>query len=436
MPVSEHKQVSTSINEHIVRSEAMDELLSKRPSFLARWALFFFTVIILFMFSVSWFIHYPEAVTSRAKIMAINTPKEMIVLKGGRLVKLFVTNQAKIDSGQIVGFMESTGSHEQILQLPLYLDSIYENVKNERYELVQNLFRPVVDQMGEIQTSYERFIGAYQKFTAYIGNGYFVRRIQRLQEDIILLKKSQVVLLQQKKLIEKDLSLSEESYSMQEKMYREKILSKLEDRIEQSKLVNKQMTIPQIQSQLLNNEASQKEKNKEVETLFFEIGQQKLLFLQEVQTFLSQVKSWIREYVIVSSTSGRINFSFPIQEGMYLEVNRNLGYINPHTTGYYAQTYLPQGNFGKVMVGQSVQMRFDAYPYQEFGYVSGRLTYIADIPSDSGYLAHIELPNGLVTNQHQQLKYKNGLVAQTRVLIKDMKLGDRFFQEFRKILDQ
>jgi multidrug resistance efflux pump len=436
MPVTDRLLSPPNAADPILRSEAMDELLSNRPSFLSRWALIFFAFVIVLIFALSWYIRYPEAVISRSKIMAVNTPKEIVVLKGGRLVKLFVANQAQIDSGQIIAFMESTGSHEKILQLPQYLDSVYQSVKHEKYNELEQLFQSPVEQMGELQVSYENFVAAYQKFLAYIGDGYYVKRIQRLQEDVALLQKSKMVLLQQKSLIEKDLSLSEESYSMQEKMFREKILSKLEDRMEQSKLVNKQMTIPQIQSQLLNNEASQKEKNKEVEALIFEIGQQKLIFLQEIQTFLSQVKSWIREYVIISSTSGKINFLFPIQEGMYLEVNRTLGYVNPSTTGYYAETYLPQGNFGKVLIGQSVQMRFDAYPYQEFGYVSGRLSYIADIPSDSGYLAHIELPNGLVTNQHQQLVYKNGLMAQTRVLVKDMKLGDRFFQEFRRVLDQ
>lgn len=436
MPVTEDHPLAPNTADPILRSDAMDELLSKRPSFLSRWALVFFALIIVLIFTISWYIRYPEAVTGRSKIMAVNTPKEVIVLKGGRLVKLFVANQVEVDSGQVIGFMESTGSHEQILKLPQYLDSVYRSVKAERYEDILHLFHLPTEQMGELQVSYETFIAAYQKFLAYIDEGYYVRRIKRLQEDIALLQKSKAVLVQQKLLVEKDLSLSEESYSMQEKMYREKILSKLEDRMEQSKLVNKQMTIPQIQSQLLNNEALQREKTKEVETLVFEIGQQKLFFLQEVQTFLSQVKSWIREYIIMSSTHGKVNFLFPIQEGMYLEANRNLGYINPNTTHYYAETYLPQNNFGKIRIGQSVQLRFDAYPYQEFGYVSGKLSYIADIPSDSGYLAHIELPNGLVTNQRQPLIYKNGLMAQSRVLVKDMKLGDRFLQEFRKVLNQ
>lgn len=436
MPEIDDNKLAPSSADPLLRSEAMDELLSKRPSFLSRWSLILFSLIVIVIITIASYIRYPEAIISRSKIISVNTPKEITVLKGGKLVKLFVTNQSEVDSGQVIAFMESIGSHQEILDLPFYLDSVYQSVKNDKYKEIERLFHTQVGQLGELQRSYEEFIASYQKFLAYIGDGYYVRSILRLQEDIALLQKSKAILVQQKTLIEKDLSLSEESYSMQEKMYREKILSKLEDRIEQSKLVNKQMTIPQIQSQLLNNEALQKEKNKEVETLVFEIGQQKLFFLQEVQTFLSQVKGWIREYVIMASTSGKINFLFPIQVGVYLENNRNLGFINPTTIGYYAETYLPQGNFGKIRIGQSVQLRFDAYPYQEFGYVSGRLSYIADIPSDSGYLAHIELPNGLITNQRQRLEYKNGLIAQSRVLVKDMKLGDRFLQEFRKVLNQ
>ena len=116
-----------------------------------------------------------------------------------------------------------------------------------------------------------------------------------------------------------------------------------------------------------------------------------------------------------------------MQENQYLKSGRSLGFINPSDTRYYVEINLPQYNFGKIDTGQLVQLRFDAYPYQEFGYVKGTLGYITDFATDSGFLAHIQLSNGLVTNQHKTLHYRDGLKAEAQIITKDMRLMERFY---------
>jgi len=80
-----------------------------------------------------------------------------------------------------------------------------------------------------------------------------------------------------------------------------------------------------------------------------------------------------------------------------------------------------------------VQLRFDAYPYQEFGFVSGRLSYISKIPSDSGFLANIELPEGLTTNYKMPLQYRNGLRAQALIITRDARLPERLYHSLIKV---
>ncbi|MCK9402743.1 MAG: hypothetical protein M0Q26_05035 [Chitinophagaceae bacterium] len=67
--------------------------------------------------------------------------------------------------------------------------------------------------------------------------------------------------------------------------------------------------------------------------------------------------------------------------------------------------------------------------YQEFGYVhvKGSLGFITDFATDGGFLAHIQLSNGLVTNQHKMLHYRDGLKAEAQIITKDMRLMERFY---------
>jgi hypothetical protein len=105
---------------------------------------------------------------------------------------------------------------------------------------------------------------------------------------------------------------------------------------------------------------------------------------------------------------------------------------NPADSHYYAQVILTQNNFGKINIGQKVQLRFDAYPYQEFGFVAGKLNYISNVPSDSGFLANISLPKNLTTNYNKEIQYRSRLKSQALIITRDTRLLQRFYYNIIK----
>ncbi len=425
--VNETGDIKNSEDTELQQYE-MNELISRRPGFLSNWALALFIIILGILFSCTWLVHYPDVVTSRATIIANNVPKEIIARQEGRLIKLFVHNGENVIAGRILGFMESNGSHQQVILLDLKLDSILRDLQSGNTRLIPTYFGKGLDTLGELQQNYQEFISSLQKFGDYIENGYYDKKRKVLLSDILLIEKNRNIIKQQKELMERDLKLSEETYASQERLLKENVISKQDNRNELSKLLGKQLTIPQINSSLLSSETQQREKEKEITDLEHTISQQKTLFITQVQTLQSQVKDWMKRYIISSPISGQVNFLIPIQESNYFTMNKLLGYVNPIETGYYAEAYLPQSNFGKLKIGQRVQLRFDAYPYSEFGYVNGTLDYITDFATDSGFLGHIKLPEGLLTNQRKELHYRNGLKAEARVVTKDARLIERFYR--------
>jgi len=56
-----------------------------------------------------------------------------------------------------------------------------------------------------------------------------------------------------------------------------------------------------------------------------------------------------------------------------------------------------------------VQLRFDAYPYQESGFVSGTLNNISKVALDSGFLGTVKLEKGLLTNHNNEFQFKTVL---------------------------
>ncbi len=64
-----------------LRSGAVSEILSRRPGFLARWALVIFLSVLLLLLSITWFIQYPDIVEARARLTSVNAPKLLFVKK-------------------------------------------------------------------------------------------------------------------------------------------------------------------------------------------------------------------------------------------------------------------------------------------------------------------------------------------------------------------
>jgi len=214
---------------------------------------------------------------------------------------------------------------------------------------------------------------------------------------------------------------------MNDTLYEEKIISKEEYGIAKSKLLNKRYTLPDLESSILGNETGQRDKEKDLLQIDHDIARQELSFEQALKTLKSNVEDWMHKYLISAPVTGKVVLTTPVQENKFLQQGRLLGYVIPDNAQYYAELVLPQSNFGKMDTGLKVQLRFEAYPYQEYGFVKGQLNYISKVPSDSGFMAMVKLKDGLTTNYGRIVPYRNHLRARAIIITRNMNLLKRIY---------
>jgi HlyD family secretion protein len=233
-------------------------------------------------------------------------------------------------------------------------------------------------------------------------------------------------------LQEEDLKLTQKTFEANQTLKKGNVISDFDYRAEQSKLINKKLSLPQINLSIVNNVSQQNEKRKELMELENTIRQQSFIFQQALLTYKSQIIEWKRKYLLIASTSGKVAFASFLQENQQLQANQTICYINPENSQYFAEVVVPQINFGKVEVGQRVLLKFSSYPFQEYGIVRGRIAFISNIPSENGYLAKVELIDGLTTTNQKVIHFREGLTAQAEIIAKDLRLLERFYYEFKK----
>lgn len=414
------------------RSEMAQEIISHKPGFIEKWALLIFLLLLLLMVTGTWFIQYPDVIKTRATVTAVNAPREIMSYQSGKLIKLFVYNNNKVSKGAVIGWIESTARHDEIADLATRIDSCISLLNNCLFNRLVPLFNKKYYNLGDIQQSYKSFLTTLQSFDDYRINGFYQNKAAVLESDIVSLEKEMEAIKSQQNLTRQDIKLAEETYAMHKTLFEQKVISKEEFRVQEGRLVSKQMSMPQLNASYLSREMQKRDKIRELEEVRHTIIQQELAFQQSLLLLKSALDEWTKKFCIVAAVDGRAFFTTSLQENQYVKQNNVLGYINPENNHFLAEVNLPQTNFGKIDTGFQVQLRLDAYPYEELGFVEGTLAYVSNVASDSGFLATIRLNNGLLTNNHHSIPYRAGLKAQALIITRNTRLLQRLAYSFTR----
>lgn len=413
-------------------STEVQEIISQKPSWIVRNGIVLFLAIIGMMLTTTFFISYPDIVNANATFTSLNAPKEVKARAEGKLVKLSVTEGKVVTENEVIGFVESRAIHEEVIALSNTINALQNSIDKNENTTIPNNFK----NLGEVQQAYQVFMQAHNTYRQYLSSGFYKQKKSMLQEDLSYLQRLHGNLEEQKKMQKEDLGLATKTYEANKALSDGKVIADLELRNEKSKYISKAMSIPQINASLIVNESSKHEKEKEIAQLENDIAQQKGIFLQAINTFKAQLEDWKNKYLLLAPVAGKVSFADFLQENSQIKINQTICFINPQIISFYARINIPQNNFGKIKVGEDVLLKLNAYPHKEFGLIKAKLDFISTIPSDSGFVARVNLPNGLTTNYKKQLQYKEGLSAQAEIITADLKLSDRLFNEAKSIFNR
>lgn len=421
-------------NEIKLLSNEVQEIISYRPVWILRNGITLFLIIISCLIASTFFISYPDVVHAGAMLTSINAPKEVKTKTEGKLIKLYAVEGRYVQQNELLGFMESRANHLEVMSLSKTIDEMQILMNKGSGEIITKYLLLPFQNLGEAQQAYQSFTQNFILFKQYLQNGYYLKRKAMLQNDMGYLQRLHANLLQQKEMQVEDAGLAKETFDANKSLKEDKVISPLDYRNEKSKYIGKELAIPQISSAIISNESSQHEKEKEILQLENEIAQQKGIFTQALNTLKAQLNEWKTKYLLVSPIDGKIAFAGFVQENQQLQNNKTVCFINPENTQYFVQVNIPQQNFGKIKQGQKVLLKLPSYPFQEFGAITGKLDFISNIPTDSGYLAKVLLPNGLQTNYKRLVLYHEGLLAQAEIITEDLKLSDRLLNQLRSVM--
>lgn len=413
-----------------IHSEDLQEIISKPPSWLLKRGITFIVLTIFMLFGLTFFIRYPEVVPVSMKFNTSSAPKVLTGKVTGNLVKILVKDGTAVDKNTDIAYLESVADHHQVLHL---LDKM-KQVRSSTIELadLKDIVTPTELELGEVQNSYQNFYLAYLNYVAINKEGIYQKRKNFIQNEVKYINEQNQRIQQSFDLQKRELALAEEEYAKYQILAEKKVISQLELQQKEALLLAKRQSIPQTENTIIGNQSSRLSKDKEMSEINNQMFEEEKKFYQSLNTFISDAENWKKQYVISSPAKGTLIYGDFLQENQLIKMGEELFYVNANKDDYYGEIMIPQSKSSKVKVGQEVLIKVQSYPYQEYGYLRGRIDYISYIPiRDSVFFSKVILNRN---EKDSVIKLKPGILADADIITENQSIIKRIWLNLTKSL--
>jgi len=415
-------------------TDDMQDIITKVPSWILRWGITLFFIVLIMIISSLAFIRYPDLVNASLKIDSPNSPKPIVSKISGKILKLLVADNALVKAGQPLAYLESTADHNKILALLLSLQQLHSEMLQNKS--LDNSLLNQADEMrlGELQLSYQSFFTEYIVYLASINNGFLLKKRYYLQKDLHNVAKQQGELSLERIVNQRDYKLAEQEFEMHKKLAEEKVETQAELRQEESKFLEKKTPLIQTESSIISSNDNYATKEKEILELENQIQEEKGKFLQALNSLISEAENWKSKYVLCSSEAGKISYVGIVQENEVINLNQEIFYINPGDEQFFGEMNIAQTNIGKVKVGQRVLIKLKGYPFEEYGMIRGEISYISDIPyKDSVFISKVEFGKIRSSDFKKSIHLKQGMTGEAEIITHDASILQRIGWSLTKL---
>jgi multidrug resistance efflux pump len=421
--------------ESIDRNSAeINEIITAVPSWILRRGITLVFLIILSVILLAAFIRYPDVVKVSLKVSSLNAPKSVISHQSGKLVKLLVVENQVVLKNQELAFIESTASHEDVIALAARLKAMSQQL-NSHQLMKENTLSTNLN-LGELQGSYQSFYQEYLQFLNTQDGGFYLTQLAYLKRDLGEILKQQHQINLQKKVQEQEYANAEEEYEAYKKLRAKNVISNSEFKQQENKYLSSKYPLQQTASALLTNNSSYLSKQKEMLTLENTIREQQAKFVQSLNSIVNETNAWLMKFVIFAPIDGKIGYAGILQENQNVNANQELFVVNPGNTDFFGEVHIPQYNMGKVVVGQRTLVKLKSYPFEEFGAINGKISYITDAAlKDSVFIAKIDFGKFEQKNPDHPIILKPGMMADAEIVTKESSLLQRFLRNVTKLLN-
>jgi HlyD family secretion protein len=370
----------------------------------------------------------------------------------GRIDMLLVKEKQAIQKDQLLAVVENPASTADVLALMKLLDnfrkdeidsSILSRAAHSPSEGHSPFSWPANLQLGTVQSSYSAFLKACEDYRYFLQTDYHHKKVKVIEKQIVVQKNMLAQSRKQLAIMREQLIIADKLFGIDSTLSAQRLIAP----IEYEKAKSTQLQSRRDYENVKTNLETQKMSILQLEQAVFDLQQQRSeqraqLNVAQINAYdqlQAQLKTWEQTYLFRSPVDGTVTFT------KYWQPNQNvmpgevlLTVVPAGSTHITGKIYLPPQGAGKVKVGQTVNIKFDNFPYMEYGMVKVTVKNIALVPilqnDVRNYVLEVDFPELLTTNYGKTLTFSQEMQGVAEIITDDLRLLDRFLNPIRAFL--
>lgn len=163
--------------------------------------------------------------------------------------------------------------------------------------------------------------------------------------------------------------------------------------------------------------------------------------IAQTKSQIVSLKLQLQQRIVRSPVDGMI-FDLPIDKpGSVVQPGQRIAQIAPENTPLILKAEMPSTQSGFLKEGMPVKIKFDAYPFQDYGVVAGRVDWVSPdskvTQSNQGNTQNFELKISLdhpyIQSGNKRILLTPGQTATAEVIIRQRRVIDYILDPFKKL---
>lgn len=430
-PIQSDLQASSAETVEIYATTEIDDLIDKTPGWLLKSGILITTIVTLGLIIFSSLLKYPDKIVSRGILTSDHPPIKLKSKVDGKIEGLYVRTGDTISQGQKLIYIQNTASQKDVEALRNVLSELI----NAQGHIKNGMRIPGFLTLGMMQEDYGQLQLAYKAQQQLLKQDATALRLQAIENEVRSIDELNQKLQIQVLASQKERTILVKEFNRNAALLKEGLIS--EQELERSQLTLNQFdqNFEQLEKEIINNNINKQEirlQSKLIrETNFEEIETANLRFVELRDRLNTTIENWEDAFTIYADESGVIELPITIEKNTFIETNSDLGTIrsvNQDTLSRFISSTIPSFRRGKIPVKAKVIIKFDAYPYKEFGSYITHLDRIATIPEfdnatqSSFYETIIHVDDDIITGHDNIIQTNPGMTATVEIITDDRSL--------------
>lgn len=297
--------------------------------------------------------------------------------------------------------------------------------------------------LGDVQPAFGAFQKSSEELRFFLETGYHNKKIAVIEKQIDVQKHLLSQNYKQLKIAEEQLISANKNFAADSMLFTKNVISSFD--FENAKTVRLQAF------QNLENAKSSIESQKisilQSEQTIFDLHQQrneqlsqiKMQYINSFEQLKAQLKVWEQTYILRSRIDGVATLTKYWQKNQNVTAGETVLTVVPSENQHIiGKIYLPPQGAGKVKTGQIVNVKFDNFPYMEYGMIKVEIKNIALVPIEQGetlnYVLEVAFPEKLVTTYGKSLVFSQQMRGTAEIITDDLRLLERLLNPVRALM--